>query len=222
MSESQPPIAPPGSHPPGEPTSRSTGSASGSGAGTAAPPPGDAAAGRSRLRKVLLVVLVVLVLGAIGVGLVLFLGRGDGTKQTANPLEVRRLIATFDCTPDRPGTPENLRLTAGQEVVKVPNAGCAVVGEVVGRVDRLDKVDSASNKGGCTVTLDAPKEYGGIVDVASNVSDGQARALVAGGWLLDVRAVIDYPGRPSSPLHVVFSAPDPAACAQVATALALR
>ncbi|HSP38394.1 MAG TPA: hypothetical protein VLR26_11635 [Frankiaceae bacterium] len=221
MSESQPPIAPPGSNPPVEKPLAAAGGGSGrSGAG--ASPPGDAATGRSRLRNVLLVVLGLVVLGAIGVGLVLFLGRGDGTKQAANPLEVRRLVATFACTPDRPGTPENLRLTAGQEVVKVPNAGCAVVGEVVGRVDRLGKVKSATGKGTCTVTVDAPVEYGRIVDAAANVSDGQARALVAGGWLLDVRAVIDYPGRPSSPLHVVFAAPDPAACTQVSAALALQ
>jgi hypothetical protein len=174
------------------------------------------------LRKVLTAVIAVVVLIAIGIGVVLFLSRGDGTKATANPLEVRRLVATFACTPANPTTPENLRLTAGQEVVKVPRAGCAVVGEVVGRVDRLEKIETSTKDGTCTVTLSAPVEYGRAVDVASNVSDGQARALVAGGWLLDVRAVIDYPGRPSSALAVTFSSPDPAACTDVTSALALR
>ncbi len=165
---------------------------------------------------------LVVVLAGVVVGVVLYLNRGDGTKRTANPLEVRRLIATFACTPTNPTTPEDLRLTAGQEVVKVPYAGCAVVGEVVGRVDRLQKVETTTKNGTCTVTLTAPKEYGRIVDQASNVSDSQVRALVAGGWLLDVRAVIDYPGRPSNPLDVVFSAPDPTACTAVSDALALQ
>jgi hypothetical protein len=177
---------------------------------------------RSRVRTVLVALAALVLLGGIGIGIVLLLSRGDGTKRVANPLEVRRLVATFACTPDQPGTPENLRLTAGQEVVRIPRAGCAVVGEVVGRVDRLEKVQNKSGSGDCTVTIDAPVEYGRLVDAASNVSDGQARAIVAGGWLLDVRAVIDYPGRPSSPLHVVFTAPDPAACTQVSTALALQ
>jgi hypothetical protein len=216
MSESQPPIAPPGSNPPvGKPPTAER-------AGAAAPPPADAATAGSRFRNVLLVVLALVVLGAIGVGVVLFLQRGDGTKQSATPLEVRRLVATFACTPEQPGTPESLHLTAGQEVVKVPHAGCAVVGEVLGRVDRLDKVESKTGSGDCTVTIDAPQQYGQIVDAAADVSDGQTRALVAGGWLLDVRAVIEYPGRPSGPLHVVFTSPDPTACTQVSTALALR
>jgi hypothetical protein len=178
--------------------------------------------GPGRRRSIAIGVLLVVVLAAVVVGVVLFLNRGDGTKRTANPIEVRRLVATFACTPDNPTTPENLRLTAGQEVVKVPRAGCAVVGEVVGRVDRLQKVESKTSGGTCTVTLSAPAEYGRIVDQASSVSDGQARALVAGGWLLDVRAVIDYPGRPSDPLNVTFSAPDPAACTAVSDALALQ
>ncbi len=165
--------------------------------------------------------IAVVVIAAVAVGAFLILNRGDGTERTATPLEVRRLVATFPCTPDRPGTPENLRLTAGQEVVRVPRAGCAVVGEVLGRVDRLSKVKNSGGSPDCTVTIDAPTEYGRIVDAASNVSDGQTRALVAGGWLLDVRAVIDYPGRPSEPLHIVFSAPDAAACDAVARALAL-
>jgi hypothetical protein len=210
MSETDPPIAPPGSD---VPLSK---------APAPPEPPPAAAPARSRGRRLLITVVVLVVLIAVGIAVVLILSRGDGTKKTANPLEVRRLVATFACTPDNPATPENLRLTAGQEVVKVPRAGCAVVGEVVGRVDRLQKVQSKTGKGDCSVTLDAPTEYGQMVDAASNVSDGQARALVAGGYLLDVRAVIDYPGRASSPLHVVFSAPDPAACTAVSTALALQ
>jgi hypothetical protein len=170
---------------------------------------------------VLVLAVVVLVLAGIGVGLVLFLTRGDGTKATANPLEVRRLVATFGCTPANPTTPENLRLTPGQEVVRVPYVGCAVVGEVVGRVDRLEKVETKTGTP-CTVTLSAPEEYGRAVDAAANVSDGQARVLVAGGQVLDVRAVLLYPGRPSGPLSVVFRSPDPADCTTVATALALR
>jgi hypothetical protein len=184
------------------------------------PPP--APAKPNRTRRILIAVVVVVVLAAVAVGVVLFLNRGDGTKRTANPIEVRRLVATFACTPANPTTPENLRLTAGQEVVKVPYAGCAVVGEVVGRVDRLEKVKTSSGNGECTVTLTAPENYGRVVDAESNVSDGQARALVAGGWLLDVRAVIDYPGRPSSALTVVFRSPDPVGCTDVTTALALQ
>src|SRR4051794_16937212 len=217
MSDSEPPIAPPGSN---VPLAKSA--PTGSAAGAPTPPPADAPARRSRVRRVFVTVVVLVLLAGLGIGLVLFLSRGDGTKRTANPLEVRRLVATFACTPDNPSTPENLRLTAGQEVVKVPRAGCAVVGEVVGRVDRLQKVKTKTGNGDCTVTLDAPAEYGHIVDAASNVSDGQARALVAGGYLLDASAVIDYPGRSSSPLHVVFTSPDPAACTAVSTALALQ
>jgi hypothetical protein len=170
---------------------------------------------------VLLTVVAVLVLAGIGVGAVLIFSRGDGTGRAAHPLEVRRLVTTFPCTPEQPSTPENLRLTAGQEVVRVPRAGCAVVGEVVGGVDRLQKVENKKGNGTCTVTIEAPREYEQMLDAASNVSDGQVRALVAGGWLLDVRAVLDYPGRPSAPLHVVFTAPDPTACDAVATALAV-
>jgi hypothetical protein len=186
--------------------------------GSAPAPP---APGRRRIRTVLLVLVAVLVLAAIGIGALLLLSRDDGTRRTAHPLEVRRLVATFPCTPEQPGTPENLRLTAGQEVVRVPRAGCAVVGEVVGSVDRLTKLTTSKGAPDCTVTLDSPKQYGQAVDAAANVSDGQVRALVAGGWLLDVRALIDYPGRPSTPLHVVFTAPDPTACDAVAAALAL-
>lgn len=189
------------------------------------PPPGSAAAEAptrpGRTRRVLIGLVALLVLAAVIVGIVLFLQRGDGTKRTANALEVRRLVATFACTPANPTTPENLRLTAGQEVVQVPRVGCAVVGEVVGRVDRLEKVESGNANGECTVTLSAPEEYGRIVDASSNVSDGQARALVAGGWLLDVRAVLDYPGRESAPLNLTFRSADPVACAQVTAALAL-
>jgi hypothetical protein len=173
------------------------------------------------LRRALLLVVGLLVLAGVVVGVVLVLTRGDGTKPTANPLEVRRLVATFGCTPANPTTPENLRLTPGQEVVRVPYVGCAVVGEVVGRVDRLQKVERSSGNP-CTVTLSAPAEYGRIVDAASDVADGQVRVLVAGGQVLDVRAVLGYPGRPSGPLSVVFRSPDPADCTTVATALALR
>lgn len=175
-----------------------------------------------RARRIVIGVVALLVVAAVVVGVVLFLQRGDGTKRTANALEVRRLVATFACTPANPTTPENLRLTAGQEVVQVPWVGCAVVGEVVGRVDRLEKVESAEADGECTVTLGAPEEYGRIVDASSNVSDGQARALVAGGWLLDVRAVLDYPGRASTPLEVTFRSADRVACTQVTAALALQ
>lgn len=191
-------------------------------------PPPPAAAGNpppprpGRLRRILIGLLALVVVAAVVVGVVLFLQRGDGTKRTANALEVRRLVATFACTPADPTTPENLRLTAGQEVVQVPRVGCAVVGEVVGRVDRLEKVESSTADGECTVTITAPEEYGRVVDAASNVSDGQARALVAGGWLLDVRAVLDYPGRVSAPLAVSFRSGDPVACTQVTTALALQ
>lgn len=211
MSDRPPPTSPPPtSQPPNQP---------GTGA-TAAPSPVPPKPNRTR--RILIGVVAVVVVAAVAVGVVVFLNRGDGTKRTANPIEVRRLVATFACTPTNPTTPENLRLTAGQEVVKVPRAGCAVVGEVVGRVDRLEKIETKNSSGSCTVTLQAPKDYGRAVDVASNVSDGQARALVAGGWLLDARAVIDYPGRPSSGLTVTFSSPEPTACTDVSTALALQ
>jgi hypothetical protein len=209
-----PPIAPPGATPPGAGASAAPGT-------TAAAQPEQPPRPAGWARRILLALIAVVVLVAVAVGAFLFFTRGDGTKRTATPLEVRRLVATFPCTPDRPGTPEDLRLTAGQEVVRIPRAGCAVVGEVVGSVDRLEKVENSRGTPECTVTVDAPAEYGRIVDAASNVSDGQTRALVAGGWLLDVRAVIDYPGRPSDPLHVVFTAPDIAACDAVAGALAL-
>src|SRR3954447_3096604 len=217
MSESPPPSTP------GAKPAPATSGPGREGASSAVPPPTVPPPSESRRRGRLLLttVVVVLVLAAIGIVTVILLHRGDGTKRTATPLEVRRLVAIYPCTPDRPGTPENLQLTAGQEVVRVPRAGCAVVGEVVGRVDRLEKVKNSSGSPDCTVTLDAPTEYGRAVDAASNVSDGQTRALVAGGWLLDVRAVLDYPGRPSDPLHVAFSAPDPGACNAVAGALAL-
>ena len=70
---------------------------------------------------------VVVVIIAIVI-LVLALGGGDGTKQTANPLEVRQLVATFHCTPNNPGTPSAIKVTAGQEVVQLGRGGCAVVG----------------------------------------------------------------------------------------------
>src|SRR3954463_15630736 len=206
QSTDPPPVAPPGATPPA-----ATPSTDGATTGTAAQPE-QPTKPSGRGRRILFGLIAVVVLAAIGAGAFLFLSRGDGTKRTATPLEVRRLIATFPCTADQPGTPENLQLTAGQEVVRVPRVGCAVVGEVVGRVDRLQKVKNSSGSPDCTVALDAPTEYGRAVDAASNVSDGQTRALVAGGWLLDVRAVLDYPGRPSDPLHVPFSAPDPGAC----------
>lgn len=208
---SEPPPPPPSESSPPPPAAAAT---------AAAPNPMPARPGRAR--RILFGLLGLVVVVAVLVGVVLFVQRGDGTKRTANALEVRRLVATFACTPANPTTPENLRLTAGQEVVQVPQVGCAVVGEVVGRVDRLEKVENTGADGGCTVTVSAPEEYGRIVDTASDVSDGQARALVAGGWLLDVRAVLNYPGRGSAPLDVTFRSADPVACTQVATALALQ
>src|SRR3954454_5866555 len=124
------------------------------------PPPASAPTdtARRRGRFLLAVVAIVVVLVADGVLVVVLLNRGDGTSRTATPLEVRRRVAVFPCTPDRPGTPENLRLTAGQEVVKVPRAGCAVVGTVLARVDRASKV-AVKTGNPCTVPIDAPTQY---------------------------------------------------------------
>ncbi len=145
-------------------------------------------------------------------------GGGDGTKPTANPLEVRQLVATFHCTASDPGVPSSLRVTAGQEVVKLGRGGCAVVGPVVARVDRATKVVSAKSGSGCTVTFQSTSKYGEIVDKASVVDNGYARALVGGGYVLELRALL-YPPATSAKLNVVFTANDQGACDKVANAL---
>jgi hypothetical protein len=138
--------------------------------------------------------------------LVVAVGGGDGTKQTANPLEVRQLVATFQCTSNNPGAPSSLRVTAGQEVVQLGRGGCAVVGPVIDSVDRATKVVSAKAGSGCTVTFQSTSKYGEIVDKASVVNNGYARALVG-------------PPSKSAKLNVVFTANDQGACDKVANAL---
>jgi hypothetical protein len=172
----------------------------------------------ARRRKLLIIVGAVVAL-AIVIGIaVIALGGGDGTKATANPLEVRQLVATFDCTSSDPGTPSNVKVTAGQEVVRTGHGGCAVVGPVLGKVDRATKVSTADVTGGCTVTFQSTSKYGDIVDRASVVNNGYARALVGGGYLLDLRARLYPPSKPAK-LNVVFNATDQTACDKVNSAL---
>lgn len=174
--------------------------------------------GAERRRRFLAIVVGVVVL-AIAIGIaVLVLGGGDGTKATANPLEVRQLVATFNCTSNDPNVPSAVKVTAGQEVVKLGRGGCAVVGPVLGTVDRATKVSTADADNGCTVTFESTSKYGEIVDKASVVNNGYARALVGGGYVLDLRARLYAPSK-SSKLSVVFSATDQLACDKVNTAL---
>lgn len=185
-------------------------------ASAAAPPePGPV---RRGARKVLLIAAAVVVLAIVIGTLVLTLGRGDGTKPTANPLEVRQLVATFACTSNNPGAPSALKVTAGQEVVRLGRGGCAVVGPVIDKVERATKVTSAKTSSGCTVTFESTSKYGGIVDKASVVNNGFARALVGGGYVLDLRARLYPPDKPVK-LSVTFSANDQPACDKVANAL---
>ena len=176
---------------------------------------GGAAARRRRLLTIVAAVVVLAIV--IGIA-VITLGGGDGTKATANPLEVRQLVATFDCTSSDPGTPSSVRVTAGQEVVRTGHGGCAVVGPVLGKVDRATKVSTAAVTGGCTVTFQSTSKYGEIVDKASVVNNGYARALVGGGYLLDLRARLYPPDKPAK-LNVVFNATDQTACDKVNSAL---
>ncbi len=175
---------------------------------------------RRGARKVLFIAGGVVALVIVIFILVLTLGGGDGTKQMANPLEVRQLVATFDCTANNPGAPSAIRVTAGQEVVQLGRGGCAVVGPVIDKVDRAKKVKSAGTDSGCTVTIESTAKYGGIVDKASVVNNGYARALVAGGYILDLRARLYAPTKDSA-LSVVFSATNQSACTKVAAALKL-
>ncbi len=184
-------------------------------AGTGERPAGGVRAGA---RKLLFIVAGVVVLAIVIGILVLTLGGGDGTKQTANPLEVRQLVATFDCTSTNPGTPSDVKVTAGQEVVRRGRGGCAVVGPVLGFVDRATKVTTAKDSAGCTVTFQSAAKYGEIIDRLSVVTNGYARALVAGGYVLDLRARL-YPPAKAEKLSVVFSASDQSSCDKVANAL---
>ncbi|MCW2547648.1 MAG: hypothetical protein JWN96_2108, partial [Mycobacterium sp.] len=181
-----------------------------------------APAGRRRRRLLTIVGAVVVLAIVIGIA-VITLGGGDGTKATANPLEIRQLVATFDCTASNPGAPSSIKVTAGQEVVRTGHGGCAVVGPVLdngnAKVDRASKVTTADVKGGCTVTFQSTAKYGEIVDKASVVNNGYARALVGGGYILDLRARLYAPAK-SAALNVVFSATDQAACEKVSAALA--
>ena len=160
--------------------------------------------------------LVVLIIAIVVI--VLAVGGGDGTKQMANPLEVRQLVATFQCTPTNPETPSSIKVTAGQEVVQLGRGGCAVVGPIIDKVDRATKVVSKSAGSGCTVTIQSTSKYGAIVDKASVVNNGFARALVGGGYVLDLRAELYAPAK-SAKLNVVFQANDQGACDKVAVAL---
>jgi hypothetical protein len=170
-------------------------------------------------RRLVTIVGAVVVLVIVIIIAVVALGGGDGTKATANPLEIRQLVATFDCTASNPGAPSSIKVTAGQEVVRTGHGGCAVVGPVLAKVDRASKVASADVSGGCTVTFTSTAKYGEIVDKASVVNNGYARALVAGGYVLDLRARLYAPAK-SAKLTVVFNATDQAACEKVSAALA--
>ncbi len=196
-----------------EPETTTPASASGS-AATAA----GGRSGRRGARKVLLISGGVVALVVVIFILVLALGGGDGTKQTANPLEVRQLVATFNCTPSNPGTPSAIKVTAGQEVVQLGRGGCAVVGPVIDSIDRATKVSTSGTSDGCTVTFESTAKYGGVVDRASVVNNGYARALVAGGYILDLRARLYAPTKDEK-LSVTFSASNQQACTKVADAL---
>jgi hypothetical protein len=156
---------------------------------------------------------VVLIIAIVIV--VLVAGSGDGTKPMANPLEVRQLVATYQCNP---GSPSSVKVTAGQEIVQLGRGGCAVVGKELASVDRATKITSGKSGSGCTVTIESTSKYGAIVDKASVATDGNARALVGGGYVLDLRALLYPPGK-SAKLNVVFQASNQAACDQVANAL---
>jgi hypothetical protein len=174
--------------------------------------------GAARRRRLITIVAAVVVLAiAVSIAVIIF-SSGDGTKAIANPLEVRQLVATFDCTSSDPSTPSSVKVTAGQEVVRTGHGGCAVVGPVLGKVDRATKVSTAAVTGGCTVTFQSTSKYGEIVDKASVVNNGYARALVGGGYLLDLRAQLYPPAKPVK-LTVVFNATDQTACDKVNTAL---
>jgi hypothetical protein len=151
--------------------------------------------------------------------LVIALGGGDGTKAMANPIEVRQLVATFQCNPN---SPSSIKVTAGQEIVQLGRGGCAVVGPVLengtAKVDRATKIVSKSAGSGCTVTIQSTAKYGAIVDKASVVDNGYARALVGGGYVLELRALLYTPAK-SVKLSVVFQANDQGACDKVANAL---
>ena len=172
---------------------------------------------RGNRRLAIIAGAVVVVVIAVVI-LVLAVSGGDGTKQTANPLEVRQLVATFQCTSSNPGAPSSLKVTAGQEVVQLGRGGCAVVGPVIDKVDRATKVVTGKAGSGCTVTFQSTAKYGEIVDKASVVNNGYARALVGGGYVLELRALL-YPPAKSAKLNVVFSANDQGACDKVANAL---
>jgi hypothetical protein len=171
--------------------------------------------GNRRLAVIAGAVVVVIIAVVI---LVVALGGGDGTKTTANPLEVRQLVATFQCTPSNPGAPSSLRLTAGQEVVQVGQGGCAVVGRVIASVNKATKVAEAKAGSNCTVTFQSTSKEGATVDKASVADNGYARALVGGGYILELRALLDPPAK-SAKLNVVFTANNQGACDTVANAL---
>ncbi|HEX4018390.1 MAG TPA: hypothetical protein VHX15_16760 [Frankiaceae bacterium] len=156
-----------------------------------------------------IIVIVILVIAVSG---------GDGTKQMANPLEVRQLVATFQCTPKNPGAPSSLKVTAGQEVVQLGRGGCAVVGKQLASINRATKIISAKSGSNCTVTIQSSSKYGAMIDDASVATDGNARALVGGGYVLDLRALLYPPAKPQK-LNVVFQSNSQGACDQVANAL---
>lgn len=177
--------------------------------------------GRGNRRLAFIAGAVVVVIIAVVI-LVLALGGGDGTKPMANPIEVRQLVATFQCTPSNPGTPSGLRVTAGQEVVLTGRGDCAVVGPIqsngTAKVDRATKVVSGKSGSNCTVTIQSTAKYGAIVDKASVADNGFARALVGGGYVLELRALLSTPAK-SAKLNVVFQSNDQGACDKVANAL---
>jgi hypothetical protein len=180
-----------------------------------APTPRGSRRGNRRLAILIGAVAAAIVVVVI---LVLAVGGGDGTKQMAGPLEVRQLVATFQCTPKNPGAPTSLHVTAGQEVVQLGRGGCAVVGKPLASIDRATKVVSAKAGSGCTVTIQSTAKYGAIIDAASVATDGNARALVGGGYVLDLRALL-YPPAKATKLNVVFQSNNQGACDTVANAL---
>ncbi len=215
MSDNPPDELPPPTRAGDDPGSN-TGADAGSDATGATLPAGRPGPKRNRRFLILGGLAVVVV---IAVAIVIFIAtKGDGTKATANPLEVRQLVATFNCTSNNPGAPSDVKVTAGQEVVRVGRGGCAVVGPVIAKVDRATKVESKNTDGGCTMTFTSTSKYGEIVDKASVVTNGYARALVGGGYVLELRARLYPPAKPTK-LTVTFESNQSGACTNVANAL---
>ena len=122
-------------------------------------------------------------------------------------------VPTVSTTSRRRGTS-----TPSREAVSSPIAKAFSRFDCNTRIVPPTKVVTAKAGSGCTVTFQSSSKYGAIVDKASVVNNGYARALVGGGYVLELRALLYPPGK-SAKLNVVFSANDQGACDKVANAL---